>query len=331
MTLSLKIGDETLAWISSEKFMEGWESLLNQCNWSTACQYPDFIIPWYQIYAERCVPVVVAAQSEDNLVTGLLPLALVNNGKMLVGAGMVEAEYQCWIERPENNSDFIKEAIKIIYNAFPSATLHLRYINEGAPLGWVKYTRPAYFHRLQRHSRPLMKLSGSDITARLNSKNNKGKINKLKRTGELSFQRIKDNQAFIHSFDQICENYDSRQREKNSVSPFRDDQLKGKFYIELHRRGILHATILNVGKQMAAFHAGLITRDWLHLGINGQSSDFWHGSPGRIQLLMLGAFLHEENFSTFDLTLGGDEYKEQFETEHDTVFELFLFPGRFQE
>ncbi len=159
-----------------------------------------------------------------------------------------------------------------------------------------------------------MKLSGSDITARLNNKNNKGKINKLKRTGELSFQRIKI----------------IRRSSSPSIKFARAMTLvKGKFYIELHRRGILDATILNVGKKMAAFHAGLITRDWLHLGINGQSSDFGHGSPGRIQLLMLGAFLHEENFSTFDPTPGGDEYKEQFATQHDTVFELLLFPGFF--
>jgi CelD/BcsL family acetyltransferase involved in cellulose biosynthesis len=174
-----------------------------------------------------------------------------------------------------------------------------------------------------------MKLSASDIAVRLNSKKNRGKINKLKRSGELSFERIKDHQEFMNSFGEICEKYDSRQKEKNFVSPFKDDQLKGKFYIELHKRGILHTTILNVGKQMAAFHAGLISRDWLHLGINGQSSYFGEQSPGKIQLLMLGAFLHQENFSTLDLTPGGDEYKEQFATQHDTVFELLMFPSFF--
>jgi len=56
----------------------------DDCSWSTACQHADFILPWYQIYAERCNPVVVADQSDDSA-TGFLPLALINNGKVLVG------------------------------------------------------------------------------------------------------------------------------------------------------------------------------------------------------------------------------------------------------
>lgn len=172
-----------------------------------------------------------------------------------------------------------------------------------------------------------MKLGGPEFAQRLGSKTNQGKINKLKRSGELAFERVRDHQAFLASFDEICAQYDRRQKERHYVAPFRDDPLKAIFYKELHRRGILHATLLNVGKQIAAFHAGLISRDWLHLGINGQSTELMKHSPGKIHLLMLGAFLPRENFVMLDLTPGGDDYKEMFATQHDTVFEFLLFPS----
>jgi CelD/BcsL family acetyltransferase involved in cellulose biosynthesis len=327
MTTVVRMGDEALAHIGSPGFLIAWKTLLQACGWATACQHPDFIIPWYQIYKVRCVPVVVTEEDSDGSIVGLLPLALTSNGKLLVGAGMVEAEYQCWVERPENSNQFIRKAIDAIRKSFPKAILHLRYINVGAPVDWMGSLKSGYFYRLQKHIRPLMKLSGPEIAERLNSKKNRTRINKLKRSGEVSFVRVKDHHLFLTSFDDICAKYDSRQKEKNAVAPFQDDPLKGKLYIELHRRGILHATLLKVGSHVAAFHAGLISRDWLHYGVCGHSSGFEEQSPGKIHLLMLGAFLQEENFSMLDLTPGGDEYKEMFATQHDTVFEFFLFPG----
>ena len=76
MTAVVRTGNEALAFISSPSFLKGWEALVQDCPWSTACQHPDFIIPWYQIYTGRCVPVVVTAQNADGSVTGLLPLAM---------------------------------------------------------------------------------------------------------------------------------------------------------------------------------------------------------------------------------------------------------------
>lgn len=327
MAVFVRRGDEALAHINSPDFLIAWTALLQACAWSTACQHPDFIIPWYQIYQERCTPVVVTEEGEDGSLVGLLPLALVNSGKRLVGAGMVEAEYQCWVERPENGNQFIRQAVDAIRKNFPKATLHLRYINVGAPVDWMGSLKSGYFYRLHEHARPLMQLNGPEIADRLNSKNNRVKINRLKKSGDLSFERVEDHQTFLTSFDDLCAKYDSRQKEMHSVAPFEDDPLKGKLYRELHRRGILHATLLKVGSHVAAFHAGLISRDWLHHGVNGQSRDFEEHSPGKIHLLMLGAFLQKENFSMLDLTPGGDAYKEMFATQHDTVFEFYLFPG----
>lgn len=327
MSVVVRTGNDALAFISSPGFLAGWEAVLQDCTWSTACQHPDFIIPWYQIYRDRCSPVVVTAQDDDGTVTGLLTLALINGGKRLVGAGMVEAEYQCWVERPGNGNRFIRQAIEAIRTAFPKSTLHLRYINVGAPVDWIGSLASGYYYRLHEHARPLMKLDGPEIAGRLESKKNRTKINKLKRSGALSFERVNDHDAFLASFDDVCAKYDRRQKEKNFVAPFQDDPLKGRFYKELHRRGILHATSLNVGDRIAAFHLGLISRDWLHLGINVQSSDFEAYSPGKLHVLMLGAFLHKEDFLMLDLTPGGDAYKESFATQHDTVYEFLLFPG----
>lgn len=326
MSVSLTTGREAISCICASNFITAWKALFEACSWSTACQHPDFIIPWYQIYAERCIPVIVFERNDDGSLRGILALALIGNGKTLVGAGMAEAEYQCWIEHSENNGSFIRKAMPALKHAFPHATIHLRYLNRGAPLAWLKSSRLGYFHFLKRHQRPLMELSASNAAARLNGKTNRGKINKLKKYGDISFQRLEDHEAFIAAFDEIRTKYDLRQQEKYSVSPFRDDALKGKFHIEMHKRGLLHVTVLNVGNEIAAFHSGLISRDWLHLGVTGQDACFERHSPGRLQLLMLAAFLDQEKFSTLDLTPGGDEYKELLATQHDEVYELSLFP-----
>lgn len=327
MSVVVRTGDEALALISSPGFLTGWEAVLQDCSWSTACQHPDFIVPWYQIYRDRCSPVVVTAQDDDGTVIGLLTLALIDGGKRLVGAGMVEAEYQCWVERPGNGNRFIRHAIDAIRTAFPKATLHLKYINVGAPVDWIGSLASGYYYRLHEHARPLMKLNAPEIAARLGNRKIRGKIKKLNQSGALSFERVNNHDAFLASFDDVCAKYDHRQKEKNFVAPFKDDPLKGRFYKELHRRGILHATSLNVGNRIAAFHAGLISRDWLHLGINVQSSDFDAHSPGILHLLMMSALLEKENFLMLDLTPGGDAYKESFATQHDTVYEFLLFPG----
>jgi CelD/BcsL family acetyltransferase involved in cellulose biosynthesis len=329
MTVVVRTGNDALDFISSLSFMTGWKALMQNCAWATACQHPDFIIPWYQIYKDRGSAVVVTEQDEDGAVIGIFPLALINGRKRLVGAGMVEAEYQCWVERPENDNRFIRKAIDAVRKAFPKATLHLRYISGGVPMDWIGSLASGNFYRLQKHARPLLDLSAPETAARLENRRYRAKINKLKKMGELTFERVENHQVFVASFDEVCAKYDSRQKEKNFVAPFQEDPLKGKFYMELHRRGILHATKLTAGDKLVAFHAGLISRNWLHLGINVQSSEFEKQSPGTIHLLMLSALLYKENFCMLDLTPGGDEYKETFATKHDVVFELFLFPGYF--
>lgn len=100
MALRLLTGDAALAHIGAQTFVTAWRALHAACPWATACQHPDFVLPWYGLYAGLFVPVVVLQETDDGALVGLLPLALDDKGKRLTGAGECHAEYQGWLQPP---------------------------------------------------------------------------------------------------------------------------------------------------------------------------------------------------------------------------------------
>jgi hypothetical protein len=124
----------------------------------------------------------------------------------------------------------------------------------------------------------------------------------------------------------MCIQYDFRQAALYWNMPFSNDPAKKPFYLELHKRGLLHATILTVGDKIAASHIGLLSEERaVHLGINTYDPALAAHSPGNLLLAMLGVQLVEEEMPLLDLTPGGDAYKEHFATEHDAVCELTIY------
>jgi hypothetical protein len=127
-------------------------------------------------------------------------------------------------------------------------------------------------------------------------------------------------------FDDMCIQYDFRQAALYWSMPFSNDPIKKRFYLELHKRGLLHTTVLRVGDQIAASHIGLLSEGRaVHLGINTYDPALAAHSPGNLLLAMLGVHLAAEEMPVLDLTPGGDGYKEHFATEHDSVGELTIY------
>jgi CelD/BcsL family acetyltransferase involved in cellulose biosynthesis len=323
MALRIEVGMNALDLLRSESYLSKWNGLVNSCPWATAYQGPDFVLPWYQLYQDRYLPVIVYMEEEDGELAGLMTLALAANGKALVAAGEKQAEYQCWLEKPDGFHRFIEKALAQIRIQFAGARLHLKYLPPDTPVGWMTSDRrDNFFFRLREHSRPLMEIDPVSNAKRLRRRN--GKLNHMKKQGEIRFERIVDNAEFQSIFDEICEQYERRLSERYHVTetPFSNDPLKRPLFIELHKRGLLHATVLRVGGRLAASHLGLVHRQSLHTCISTHAMEFARYSPGRVIFCMLGSLLAQEGFNEVDLTPGGDRHKEHFATKHDTVFEL---------
>ena len=50
-------------------------------------------------------------------------------------------------------------------------------------------------------------------------------------------------------------------------------------------------------------------------------------SPGKLHIRFLAKLLAEEGYERIDLTPGGEEYKERFANDADTVYTLAVFPS----
>jgi CelD/BcsL family acetyltransferase involved in cellulose biosynthesis len=327
MSLHLLSGADALACIGAAPFGAAWRALHARCPWATACQHPDFVLPWYALYGGRHAPVVVVDEKPDGTLRGLLTLALDPGGARLTAAGAVQAEYQGWIAEPDDADRFAAGAMACIRAALPHARTSLKYLPPGIPLGWLDGggRRYAVVHA---HARPVMHTDEAAMDKLRRKKNHRQNANRLNRIGAVLFERVTDDARFRHVFEDICVQYDFRQAALYRQTPFASDPLKKRFYLELHRRGMLHTTVLTVGGALAASHIGLVSKARvLHLGLNTHAPALAAHSPGLLLLALLGGRLAHEQVALLDLTPGGDRYKEQFASAHDEVYELTMCPS----
>lgn len=329
MTVQLLTGQAALLHLGSAHFRAKWIALHDNCAWATACQHPDFVLPWYSLYGTDFLPVVVCGERDDGTLDAILTLASRPGGKTLTGAGDHQAEYQGWIQAPGAARGFMTHALRALRTQFPGAELHLKYLPPGIVLNWDEKKELASVCALRTHTRPLMQIDAGTMNRQRNKKNHRQNYNRLKRMGEVSLARVVGTDAFLDVFDDIRLQYDFRQAAFFRTMPFASDPLKKPFHIALHKSGLLHTTVLSVGGKVAASHLGLVSKGRaLHLGINTYDPAFAAHSPGNLLLAMLGVHLIKEEVNVLDLTPGGDKYKEQFATGYDMVAELIVYPGR---
>jgi CelD/BcsL family acetyltransferase involved in cellulose biosynthesis len=328
--VTIESGHSTGSQLTRPDFVQDWQRLHAACPWATVFQTPTFVISWYEAYAEYFAPVIVSQRDDTGRLCGLFTLAISRDGQRLVAAGDHQAEYQVWLSLT-TESDFIGEVLSQVHRTFPGASFSLKYLPPNTPLDKLLDV-PALRSRvrLKRHLRPLMRIDAAEITASLQKKSNKSRINRLKRIGEVTLERITDATVFESVFNEIITQYDFRQTAVNNVAPFREDACKRPFHLELLRRdpNLLHVTVLKVSGNIIAAHIGLLGRQQVHLSIVAHSPTHGPYSPGKLLLLFLGKRLGEEGVQYLDLTPGGDPWKERFANQHDEVYELNFWSNR---
>ena len=265
MTVRMLTGHSALQHLGSENFRARWSTLYDSCPWATACQHPDFVLPWYALYGAAFLPVIVLDERDDGTLAGLLTLALRPHGKTLTGAGDHQAEYQGWMQASGAGSGFMPHAVRALRAQFPGADLRLKYLPPGIPLNWTEEKEGAAgLCALRTHARPLMQIDAAAMSRQRNKKNHRQNYNRLKRMGEVQLESVVEHDRFLGMFDEISLQYDFRQAAFFRNMPFSRDPLKKPFYIELQKRGLLHTTVLTVGDGLPAsgFRPALVCTVW---------------------------------------------------------------------
>lgn len=324
--LDIRIGQQAWALLKNQIFLIDWQELERRCPWATPYQSHHFVLTWLRHYG-TFEPVVVALRGTDGSLEGLLVLGISSWDRRLVVAGGHQAEYQAWLATPEKSCDFIVRALSALDEVDRSSDLTFKYLPGGLALKDL-FDRPLFHSRagLLTHRRPLMRLDARQLQQSLHKKSNKSRWSRLQRLGTLGFTRITDPKAFDEAFDEIIVSYDARQNATKGVQPFAQDARKKSFHLDLMSKpGFLHVTATTLSGRLVAAHIGVIGQEAVHLSIVCHSELHAEHSPGKLHLLRLGELLVREGATVLDLTPGGDEWKERFANDHDTVHTLTVF------
>ncbi|MBJ6118249.1 GNAT family N-acetyltransferase [Pontibacter sp. BT310] len=333
--VELLVGQDVFSLLTNEEFKARWDILYSACSWATVFQSREFVTAWYNIYQKEYLPILVKTESNGQL-QGLLTLALKvlgtgvstdlrNKRVRIVGAGHFEAEYQAWLTADGDGFEFINNALSKVLEQYPKCDILLRYIPAQVPVEWAS-TNPQWKSRciIEPFRRPLMDLHDPDLSKMFRKSEFRNKLNRLKKLGELQFEEITDLDTFIAILPELTVQFDFRQGAMFNKNRFKENPLKSEFLIALFQQNLLHVTLLRTEQQILAAIVALAGKDWVHLGgINIHSPlKASYYSPGFVHFLMLGQRLSEAGYATFDLTPGGDSYKERLATTHDFVYEL---------
>jgi CelD/BcsL family acetyltransferase involved in cellulose biosynthesis len=320
--VELLTGEEAMAMLELHTFLSEWETLYQACHWATVFQSPEFVTTWYKLYQHSHLPILIS-EVTDGMLTGLFTLALPHRKprgrKFIVGAGHYEADYQTWLASEKNGNTFISAALKLLRQKYPTLCLMLRHLPPNTPINWAK-AEPLWQNSciLYPLTRPLVVMS--DFTV---SRRDRKRVSRMQQIGK--FIHLKEEEEFRASLDEVATYYDFRQGAMYNKNPFRDDPLNREFLLSLFRRKLLHVTVLKAGDETVASVAALISKNKANLGgINFHSPLFASYSPGYVHFLMLSQQFVHEGINSFDLTPGGDPYKDRLATQHDQVHILVI-------
>jgi CelD/BcsL family acetyltransferase involved in cellulose biosynthesis len=313
--------------LARPEFRSSWRTLFEKCPWSTSLQSPEFACTWYESYGDLYQPLILVRYAPGGEMDGLLTLAVERASGRLTYAGANQSEYQVWLALPGEQT-FVMECLqRLAQLGFPS--LSFTYLPPGTPLEWLKSdwgSRSA----LRAVQRPLLTVDNIEaVQESLGKKKNRRRLEKLQADAPMTFLELRTVPDLDAYYDEIITFYDFRMGAIHGSSPFRDDPRKRSFYRELMAQGgLLHVTAMKIGDSLIAAHIGMRNKREVILGIVSHSPFLAMHSPGKLHILQLGLLLHEEGFTSLDLTPGGDAYKGDRATRYDEAHTLTVFLDR---
>ncbi|MGA2369829.1 MAG: GNAT family N-acetyltransferase [Candidatus Korobacteraceae bacterium] len=323
-TLLVYSDSEALRVIASPEFQSQWRALAHKCPWGTALQTPEFACTWYQCYEEVYRPLILVRYAVSGEMDGLMALATERASGKLTFAGAHQAEYNVWLALPGEQT-FIGEALERL-RQLGFSSLTFSYLPPGTPLEWLQ-TGWAHRSTIRVAPKPLLTVDNAEsVRDSLNKKKNRRRLEKLQADGPLSFVELQTPDELDAYYDELMDFYDFRTGAIYGRCPFREDPRKRAFYRALMAEGgLLHVGVMKVGEQLVSAHIGIRNKHEVLMVLVGHSPFLGTYSPGKLHILQLGLLLHQEGFSSLDLTPGGDAYKEDRADRYEEAYVLSIF------
>lgn len=327
--VKIKLLENNFSDFKNEKFLADWKQLYIACPWATPFQSPEFVIMWFDTYKGIYSPKIICLENDKQCLVGLLILAASRKNDQLVVAGAHQAEYQGWLASPDCPHDFIFKALVALMDArLAVETLKFKWLPKNTPIQFL-FESKEFSKRVKLvcHQRPLMKIDSEEIEKSFRKKSNKSRFNRLSKIGNLEFRKVSDITEFEDIFNEIINFYDFRQGAINNSFPFLSDPQKKAFHIEWLKKhpDLLHITVITLDGNLVSAHIGVVGKDMVHLAILAYSPFYAAHSPGKLHLMQLARQLSSESIQYFDLTPGGDLWKERFANGHDEIYELVIY------
>ena len=327
MDLSVRIvlDDDVFALIEDASFIEAWSSLAAADQKATLIQEHAFVSTWYKTYAGKFSPVLCLAYTDGDELAGLMPLARNKACNSLVHAGANQAEYHGWIARPGADHNFIVSSLIELQKNFDFKRWAWRWLPPGTPSDWLSASEltDAGIHILHREQMsPVLDLKDEDKLRKVTrSSSIKSKINRFKKRGQYHFERIDNTAAARDLMGTLAMQCDFRQGAINDSTPFMSDENKSDFFINrMNHPHANHFSVLWLNDNPIAFHIGACDRERVLLGLSSYDPIEGSNSPGTVLMAELITMLASEGYRYFDLTPGGDAYKERYASGHERLY-----------
>jgi CelD/BcsL family acetyltransferase involved in cellulose biosynthesis len=326
MNLEIKIikDNDVIELLDDNVFISKWEELAHQDDKVTVLQEPPFVITWYHEYIKKYQPILILGFDCNSEMVGVMPLAFSLKGKYLTHAGDYHAEYHGWISKRDFEQEFPVQALIAVRNNFNLRLWQWRPLPPRSQVNWltsVDLKKEKIFVSFAEEDSPVLDLNDDSKIKRLKTKSVSNQINRFKKRNNFYLERIRSKEKAIEIFDILAAQCDFRQMAAHQTAPFANDENKKKFYIErLNFPKNNHFTILWSDSKPLAFHFGACDSDTVISGLSAYDPLEERNSPAKVHRLKLIELLREEGYRYFDLTPGGDKYKETYASIHQKIF-----------
>ena len=326
MDLNILLREESLNLMTDNQFISAWRALAKESHGFTAIQEDGLVVAWYEAYKAKYDPILVVAKDEKSQsIIGLIPLAMSKEDGTLSHAGHEQAEYNGWICKKEIEEEFLICSLVALKNKFNLKTWNWGWLPPHADVSWLKSPKleeHGIYSNTVTFESPIYDLDDEERINKIKkSKSTKSKINRLKRTGELRFERITEFGKAQDAFKQVKKIANFRNLAVYDNMPFKDtDHSKEEWHLNhLKNADNVHFTVLWHGDELLACNFGFCSEDTVVIGLFTYNPVHGAHSPGNVFLIELIDYIKSEGYRYLDLSPGGDPYKERFSNAHNLL------------